>query len=70
MFDEIYKAIKGKSIYDFPVDYQFFDLKLKAFKYDMMMIYLNESKNPELNILKSMDQYSTFEDSYKNLFNK
>lgn len=70
MFDEIYKAIKGKSIYDFPVDYQLFDLKLKSFKYDMMMKYLSESKNPELNILKSMDQYDTFEDSYKNLFSK
>ncbi|SFN14629.1 hypothetical protein SAMN05421741_101302 [Paenimyroides ummariense] len=70
MFDEIYKAIKAKSIYDLPINIQLFDLKLKAFKYDMMMKYLNESKNPELNILKSMDQYYTFEDSYKNLFSK
>lgn len=70
MFNEIYKAINGKSIYDLPINIQLFDLKLKAFKYDMMMKYLNESENPNLKILKSMNQHSTFEDSYKSIFNK
>lgn len=70
MFELIFKAVKGVSIFEIPINLQLFDLKLKAFKYDMMMKYLNESKNPELNILKSMDQYYSFEDSYKNLFSK
>lgn len=70
MFNLIHKAINGISIFEIPLNLQLFDLKLKAFKYDMMMKYLNESKNPELNILKSIDQYDTFEDSYKNLFSK
>jgi len=69
MFDLILKATKGVSIFDIPI-IQLFIIKLKAFKYDMMMKYLNESENPNLKILKSMNQHSTFEDSYKSIFNK
>lgn len=70
IFDLIHKAINGTSIFEIPISLELFDLKLKAFKYDIMMQYLNESKNPDLNILKSMNQYDTFEDSYKNIYHK
>jgi|GEM_PF-4868032 len=70
IFDLIHNSINGNSIFDVHINIQLFDLKLKAFKYDMMMKYLNESKNPDLNILKSLDQYSTFEESYYTIFPK
>lgn|SRR5690606_23892057 len=68
VFDTIYKPIKGYSIYDRPINLKIFDMKLKAFKYDMMMQYLSKSTNPDLDKLKSMGSFSNFEDSYKALF--
>lgn len=49
MFDLIHKAINNTSIFETPSNLQLFDLKLKTFKYDAMMKYLNDSKNPDLN---------------------
>lgn len=70
MFDLILKAVKGISIYEIPPNLQLFDLKLKAFKYDMMIKYLKETQDPDLNSLRTLDLYSNFEDSYKALFKK
>ena len=70
MFDIIYKAINGRSIYEIPIDYNLYNVKLKAFKYDVMMQYLNEAQNPDLNILRSLNLYTNFEDSYETLFIK
>lgn len=68
MFDIIYRALKGQSIYDLSIDYELYNVKLKAFKYDIIMKYLNESKKPDLNSLRTLSLYSNFEDSYKALF--
>lgn len=70
MFDIIYKAINGRSIYEIPIDYNLYDVKLKAFKYDVMMQYLNEAQSPDLNILRSLNLNTNFEDSYETLFIK
>lgn len=68
MFDLIHIATNGKSIFDLPFNIQLFDLKLKAFKYDMIMQYLNKNNDADLYKLKSMQLHSNFEDSYNALF--
>lgn len=68
LFDKIYSKFKNQSIFDLSLDYNLFEVKLKAFKYDIMIKYLNETENPDLNRLKLIDNNSTFEDSYKLLF--
>lgn len=37
LFDKIYSKFKNQSIFDLSLDYNLFEVKLKAFKYDIMI---------------------------------
>lgn len=68
MFDIIYQYIKGKSIYDLVNENNLAEIKLRAFKYDMIMKSLEDNvdlNTDKLSSIKNLNSFESIWDWYK-----
>lgn len=68
MFDVIYQYIKGKSIYDLVNENNLAEIKLRAFKYDMIMKSLEDNvdlNTDKLSSIKNLNSFESIWDWYK-----